>query len=101
MISLISILLMRRIIFIYANIICCSKYQLFVVKGQAQPCLPNGLNETISPSKLPLTLEVEAGVTSIKGISLEMGTFGFFRFCYYAVIQEKVCDVIGHLANFA
>ena len=80
---------------------CYSKYQLFIVEGQAQPCLHNGLNETITPSKIPLTLEVEAGVKSIKGSSLEMGTIGHFSLCYYAVVQEKVCDAIGNLKNFA
>jgi len=78
-----------------------SKYQLFIVKGQAQPCLPNGLNETISPSKLPLTLEIEAGVTPIRGISLEMGTIGYFSFCYYAVIQEKNESLVSEATTLA
>ena len=69
------------------------------MEGQAQSCLHSGLNEAIAPSKVPLIIEVETGVKAIKGLSLEMGTFGTFGLCYYAVVQEKVCDVLKTLKN--
>ena len=70
-----------------------SWYRLFFTADNVKDCLQalqNSVSENISPSILPLMLELKPGIKAIQGTKLEMGTLGNYTICYQAIVQDKV-----------
>ena len=80
-----------RNIGIFLSYLCLifRQYRLFIAQGNASECPRASLSEIIDASKLPLIIEFKPGVKEIKGMSLEMGTFGNHSLCYRAILQDK------------
>ena len=52
----------------------------------------NVISDVIPPEKLPLTITLEPGVKTVKGLSssVMLETFAKYRLCYRAVVKYQV-----------